>query len=65
MFQDDKIEDIRVQNKKIPLATSEVYAGLIHPEAVEVEAVVVRDPEAGATANNRTRNQQSKRSRSR
>merc|ERR1711952_11383 len=27
------------------LATSAVYAELIHPEEVEVEAVVVRDPE--------------------
>ena len=47
------------------LATSAVYAELIHPEEVEVEAVVVRDPEVGATDNNRTRSQQSKQSQSR
>ena len=47
------------------LATSAVCAKLIHPEEVEVEAMVVRDPEVGATDSNRTRSQPSKQSQSR
>ena len=47
------------------LAISAMYAELIHPEEVEVEAVVVRDPEVGVTDNNRTHSQLSKQSQSR
>ena len=47
------------------LATLAVYAELIHPEEVEVVAMVVRDPEGGATDNNRIRSQPSKQSQSR